>query len=89
MRPLLLAQFKCSPTVTRVISTWFAKGLLMRRTVDPESVPDDLTRVPRLLDEPPDAGEGTWDLFGALAYLVVCAITEPNPRDQRSTTTRT
>jgi AcrR family transcriptional regulator len=60
-----------------VVLTALVEGLVMRRVVDPDAVPDDLTSVPRMLGEPEDPGEGPWDLFSTAAYFLAGAMTEP------------
>ena len=47
------------------------EGLHMRWTVQPESVPDDLGPGAGEL------GEGRWNLFSSVAYLIVTGMSEP------------
>jgi len=62
-----------------VVLTALVEGLLIRHAVDQQAVPAALTEVPRLLGEPEDPQEGTWDLFAAASYFIACGMTEPRP----------
>jgi AcrR family transcriptional regulator len=56
------------------------EGFTLRWAVDPEGVPTDLPALPRLLDEPDDPEEPTWDLYSACVYFLAACMTEPDSK---------